>query len=126
VVSYGGPDIGLLCAAGKVRKAVYGFVSLDTIALEPHFRVARQAGTVEAMELDEAGHAQLAHGRAEKGRAASRVAEGQLGLFGAAPDPALAALVAELRALDPDALTPRAALEALYELKRRLRGSDGT
>jgi glutaconate CoA-transferase subunit A len=53
VVSYGGPDIGLLCAAGKVRKAVYGFVSLDTIALEPHFRIARQAGTVEAMELDE-------------------------------------------------------------------------
>lgn len=53
VVSYGGPDIGLLCAAGKLRKAVYGFVSLDTIALEPHFRVARQAGTVEAMELDE-------------------------------------------------------------------------
>ena len=53
VVSYGGPDIGLLCAAGKVRKAVYGFVSLDTIALEPHFRVARQSGTVEAMELDE-------------------------------------------------------------------------
>ncbi len=53
VVSYGGPDIGLLCAAGKVRKAVYGFVSLDTIPLEPHFRIARQTGTVEAMELDE-------------------------------------------------------------------------
>lgn len=53
VVSYGGPDIGLLCAAGKVRKAVYGFVSLDSIALEPHFRLARQSGTVEAMELDE-------------------------------------------------------------------------
>jgi glutaconate CoA-transferase subunit A len=53
IVSYGGPDIGLLCAAGKVRKAVYGFVSLDSIALEPHFRLARQQGTVEAMELDE-------------------------------------------------------------------------
>jgi glutaconate CoA-transferase, subunit A len=53
VVSYGGPDIGLLCAAGKVRKATYGFVSLDTIPLEPHFRIARQTGTVEAMELDE-------------------------------------------------------------------------
>jgi len=53
IVSYGGPDIGLLCAAGKVRKAVYGFVSLDTIPLEPHFRIARQTGTVEAMELDE-------------------------------------------------------------------------
>lgn len=53
IVSYGGPDIGLLCAAGKVRKAVYGFVSLDSIPLEPHFRVARQSGAVEAMELDE-------------------------------------------------------------------------
>ena len=53
IVSYGGPDIGLLCAAGKVRKAVYGFVSLDTIPLEPHFRIARQTGPVEAMELDE-------------------------------------------------------------------------
>ena len=53
IVSYGGPDIGMLCAAGKVRKIVYGFVSLDTIPLEPHFRAARQLGTVEAMELDE-------------------------------------------------------------------------
>ncbi|MBM3671985.1 MAG: CoA transferase subunit A [Actinobacteria bacterium] len=53
VVSYGGPDVGMLCAAGKVRKAVYGFVSLDTIPLEPHFRNARQNGTIEAMELDE-------------------------------------------------------------------------
>jgi len=53
VVSYGGPDVGMLCAAGKVRKAVYGFVSLDSIPLEPHFRVARQQGAIEAVELDE-------------------------------------------------------------------------
>jgi glutaconate CoA-transferase subunit A len=53
VVSYGGPDVGLLCAAGKVRRLVYGFVSLDSIPLEPHFRAAREAGSVEAMELDE-------------------------------------------------------------------------
>jgi glutaconate CoA-transferase subunit A len=53
LVSYGGPDVGLLCAAGKVRKVVYGFVSLDSIPLEPHFRKAREAGTIEAMELDE-------------------------------------------------------------------------
>ena len=53
IVSYGGPDIGMLCATGQVRKIVYGFVSLDPIALEPHFRAARQLGTVEAMELDE-------------------------------------------------------------------------
>src|SRR3954451_15944741 len=53
VVSYGGPDVGLLCAAGKVRRVVYGFVSLDTIPLGPHFRAARQAGAIEATELDE-------------------------------------------------------------------------
>src|SRR6184192_1337712 len=53
VVSYGGPDVGMLCAAGKVKKVVYGFVSLDSIPLEPHFRAARQAGSIQAMELDE-------------------------------------------------------------------------
>ncbi|HEY3482653.1 MAG TPA: CoA-transferase, partial [Streptomyces sp.] len=53
VVSYGGPDVGLLCATGKVRKVVFAFVSLDSIALEPHFRAARQSGSVDALELDE-------------------------------------------------------------------------
>jgi glutaconate CoA-transferase subunit A len=53
VVAYGGPDVGMLCAAGKVTKVVYGFVSLDSIPLEPHFRAARQNGTIGAMELDE-------------------------------------------------------------------------
>ena len=53
LVTYGGPDVGLLCAAGKVRRITYGFVSLDSIPLEPHFRIARQAGSVEAREYDE-------------------------------------------------------------------------
>ncbi len=53
IVSYGGPDVGLLCRAGKVREVVYAFVSLDSIALEPHFRNARQSGSVQTMELDE-------------------------------------------------------------------------
>jgi glutaconate CoA-transferase subunit A len=54
IVSYGGPDVGILCALGKVRRLVYGFVSLDSIPLEPHFRVARQSGTIaEVVELDE-------------------------------------------------------------------------
>ncbi|HVC71655.1 MAG TPA: CoA-transferase [Acidimicrobiales bacterium] len=53
VVSYGGPDVGVLCASGLVRKVVYGFVTLDSIALDPHFRAARQTGGVEAMEVDE-------------------------------------------------------------------------
>jgi glutaconate CoA-transferase subunit A len=53
IVSYGGPDVGMLSAAGKVKKAIYGFVSLDSIPLEPHFRAARQSGAIEAVELDE-------------------------------------------------------------------------
>jgi glutaconate CoA-transferase, subunit A len=53
VVSYGGPDVGLLVAAGRVRRVVTGFVTLDTIPLEPHFRIGRQNGAVELTELDE-------------------------------------------------------------------------
>jgi glutaconate CoA-transferase subunit A len=60
IVSYGGPDVGLLCRTGQVRKLVYSFVSLESTrdhtvvaGLEPHFRAARQAGAIEALELDE-------------------------------------------------------------------------
>lgn len=53
VVAYGGPEVGLLCRAGKVRKVISGFVSLDTIPLEPHYRAARQDATIEAAEWDE-------------------------------------------------------------------------
>ena len=54
LVAYGGPDVGLLCAMGKVAKLVFGFVSLDLIPLDAHFRAARQQGRLtEVMELDE-------------------------------------------------------------------------
>jgi glutaconate CoA-transferase subunit A len=53
IVSYGGPDVGMLCAAKKVRKVVAPFVTLDSIPLEPHFRRARQAGEIEFVEYDE-------------------------------------------------------------------------
>lgn len=54
LVSWGGADVGLLLRAGKVRKLVYAFVSLDTVPLEPNFQRARQAGTIpEVVELDE-------------------------------------------------------------------------
>src|SRR5690349_23009552 len=53
IVTYGGPDVGLLLSAGKVRRLVYGFVSLDSTPLEPHFRAARQAGAIEVAEYDE-------------------------------------------------------------------------
>lgn len=53
IVSYGGPDVGLLCAAGRVKRLVYGFVSLDSVPLEPNFQLARQRGAVEVTEYDE-------------------------------------------------------------------------
>jgi len=53
IVAYGGPDVGMLCAGGKVKKLIFGFVSLDVIPLEAHFRAARQAGAIEVMEIDE-------------------------------------------------------------------------
>lgn len=53
IVSFGGPDVGLLCATGHATRLVYGFVSLEVSPLEPHFRAARQAGAVTATELDE-------------------------------------------------------------------------
>ncbi|WP_030785968.1 CoA transferase subunit A [Streptomyces sp. NRRL S-920] len=54
VVSYGGPDVGLLAAAGRIRKLVTAFTTLDSIPLEPHFRAARERGDFELVELDEA------------------------------------------------------------------------
>ncbi|MFL6121566.1 CoA transferase subunit A [Actinophytocola sp.] len=53
VVSYGGPDVGLLCAAGKVRHVVFGFVTLDSIAYDPWFRKARESGAISVREWDE-------------------------------------------------------------------------
>jgi glutaconate CoA-transferase, subunit A len=54
LVSWGGADVGLLLRAGKVRKLVYAFVSLDSVPLEPNFQRARQAGEIaEVVELDE-------------------------------------------------------------------------
>lgn len=54
VISYGGPDVGLLAAAGKIRTLVAAFATLDSIPLEPHFRAARQRGAFELREIDEA------------------------------------------------------------------------
>ncbi|MGH2728441.1 MAG: CoA transferase subunit A [Actinomycetota bacterium] len=53
IASYGGPDVGLLCAAGKVERVIFGFVTLDQIPLDPHFRAARESGSVRATEMDE-------------------------------------------------------------------------
>ncbi|MFI1175899.1 CoA transferase subunit A [Streptomyces melanogenes] len=54
VISYGGPDVGLLAAAGRIRELVAPFATLDSIPLEPHFRAAREAGAFALTEIDEA------------------------------------------------------------------------
>jgi glutaconate CoA-transferase subunit A len=54
VVSYGGPDVGMLAAAGRIRTLVTAFVTLDSIPLEPHYRAARERGALELREVDEA------------------------------------------------------------------------
>ena len=53
ILAYGGPDVGMLAAAGKIRKLIFGFVSMDLVPLEGHFRQAREAGAFEVMEVDE-------------------------------------------------------------------------
>ncbi|MFJ7901329.1 CoA transferase subunit A [Streptomyces sp. NPDC096198] len=54
VVSCGGPDIGMLAAAGRIRRLVAAFVTLDSVPLEPHYRAAREGGALELAEVDEA------------------------------------------------------------------------
>jgi glutaconate CoA-transferase subunit A len=54
IVSWGGADVGLLADAGKIKRLVYAFVSLDSIPLEPLFARARQGATIpEIAEWDE-------------------------------------------------------------------------
>ena len=54
VVSWGGADVGLLADAGRIKRLVYAFVSLDSIPIEPLFARARQDATIpEICEWDE-------------------------------------------------------------------------
>jgi glutaconate CoA-transferase subunit A len=56
LVTFGGPEVGMLCAAGKVAHLTFAFVAPDVgpaAVLEPHFRAARQSGAIECTELDE-------------------------------------------------------------------------
>lgn len=57
LVTFGGPEVGMLCAAGKVSHLTFAFVAPDVstsgVLLEPHFRAARQSGAITCTELDE-------------------------------------------------------------------------
>ena len=53
IAAYGGCDVGMLASAGKIKKLIFGFVSLDSVPMDEHFRRARAAGGFEVMEIDE-------------------------------------------------------------------------
>jgi len=54
VISFGGPDLGRRCSAGKVSKACYGFVSLDSAPFyDPWFARRRTEGSIVSREMDE-------------------------------------------------------------------------
>ena len=76
---------------------------------------------LEALETERDRHRSLGSGRE------ASAAQSELPLFAAAQAPGAAAaedvLRAALRAIDPDELSPKAALEALYSLRRLLEES---
>src|SRR3954466_10072463 len=53
IVSYAGPDVGLLLQSGKASRVVYAFATLDSIPLEPLFSRARQEANASFREWDE-------------------------------------------------------------------------
>lgn len=62
LVTYGGPEVGILAAAGRISRLTFAFVSPDgpnpitggsVPGLDPHFRAARQQGRLACTELDE-------------------------------------------------------------------------
>ncbi|MFH1091551.1 MAG: CoA-transferase [Pseudomonadota bacterium] len=54
ILSFAGMDLDLLIGAGKVKAAVFGFVSFEFAPGEPrHFKAARTQGRVEMKEISE-------------------------------------------------------------------------
>ncbi len=53
VVDVGGPDIDLLIGCNKVRRLRYAYVGFELLGLAPHFRRARQEGSLEFEEWTE-------------------------------------------------------------------------
>ena len=53
IVSYAGPDVGLLLQSGQGEQVVFAFATLDSIPLEPLFSRARQEATASFREWDE-------------------------------------------------------------------------
>jgi DNA mismatch repair protein MutS len=90
-------------------------------------QVAQLAGVPPAVIADARRYLEALESQRDRERAGKDgvAAQGELALFGAAAEPrpedkVLQALRAQLQGLDPDQLTPRAALEMLYRLRALL------
>lgn len=53
IVNVGGPEVDLLIGTGKVAEVIYAFVGFEVMGLAPHFRKARQDGSVRFQEWTE-------------------------------------------------------------------------
>ncbi len=53
IVNVGGPEVDLLIGTGKVAEVIYAFVGFEVMGLAPHFRRARQDGSVRFQEWTE-------------------------------------------------------------------------
>ena len=53
IVNVGGPEVDLLIGTGKVAEVIYAFVGFEVMGLAPHFRTARQEGSVKFQEWTE-------------------------------------------------------------------------
>jgi DNA mismatch repair protein MutS len=104
-----------LVAGGASRSYGIEVAKLAGLPAEVLVRAREILRNLEALEVDEAGHAALSHGA----RRRERPSADQLGLF-AAPDPRLERMRSELREISLDRLTPLDALNLLADLKRRL------
>ncbi len=53
IVNVGGPEVDLLIGTGKIAELVFAFVGFEVMGLAPHFRRARQEGTLRFQEWSE-------------------------------------------------------------------------
>ena len=53
IVNVGGPEVDLLIGTGRVAEVIYAFVGFEVMGLAPHFRRARQDGSVKFQEWTE-------------------------------------------------------------------------
>jgi DNA mismatch repair protein MutS len=104
-----------LVQGGASRSYGIEVAKLAGLPAEVLARAREILGNLEALEVDEGGHAALARGKRR------RPSVSQLGLFGGAPaDPGAEEVAKALRALDLDAVRPLDALNLLAGWKKRL------